>query len=85
MEFNWAMLPLALTGFVVIAGILRMHYADQPPPLGREFYRPHWEWERTDPLGRRLRAAKTCIAVLFAVSATLAFSLAFFGLSLPGF
>jgi hypothetical protein len=78
------MLPLALTGLVIIVGIVRMHYADQPPPLAREFYRPHWEWERTNPMGRPLRAAKTCIAVLFAVSATLVFSLAFLGISLPG-
>lgn len=83
MHIRWEMLPLFLTGLAIILGIRRYDRAVQPPPIGREFYRPHWEWERTDPIGRRLRVVKQWIGMLLASSVTLVFLLAFFGLDLP--
>jgi hypothetical protein len=82
-EIHWAMLPLVLTGVAVTIGGFRSDRAKQPPPVGREFYRPHWEWERNDPVGRRLRAARGWITSLIAASVTLVFLLAFFGVGLP--
>ena len=85
MELHWVMLPLVLFSLALTVGIARTHYADQPPPLAREFYRPHWEWERSDPTGRRFKAARTCVSILFALSLTSVFVLAFLGISLPWF
>ena len=83
MHIHWAMLPPVLTGAAIVIGSMRSDRADQPSPIGREFYRPHWEWERTDPVGRRLRAARGWITSLIATSVTLIFVLAFLGFDLP--
>lgn len=82
MHIRWEMMPLFLTGMAIMLGIRRYDRAVEPPPIGREFYRPHWEWERTHPLGRRLRVAKQWIGMLLATSVALVFFLAFLGLDL---
>jgi hypothetical protein len=74
------MLPLAMTSLVVMIGIIRMRRANQPPPLAREFYRPYWEWERANPLGRRLLIIRNWIVVSLCASVTLIFILAFLGI-----
>jgi hypothetical protein len=82
-HIRWEMMPLVFMGVVIVLGIRRYDRATQPPPVGREFYRPHWEWERTDPLGRRLRVAKYWIGLILATSVTCVFFLAFVGIDLP--
>lgn len=83
MQIRWEILPLVLMSVIVMTGILRYDRADQPPPLAREFYRPHWEWERTNPIGRRLRVAKRWIGFALAASVALVLLLAFLGINMP--
>ena len=85
MEVRWTMLPPALAGILVIGGIIRRHFARQPPATSREFHRPYWEWQRTNPIGRLSLAATTCIAIFVVASFTLVFVLGFFGISAPWF
>jgi hypothetical protein len=84
MSFDWSALPLLLAGIATTAGIIRFSRRADPPPLAREFYRPHWEWERTHPLGRRMRWIRNSIGILFAACFTVVFAFKFFGLSLFG-
>lgn len=85
MQFHWAMLPPSLFGLFVIGLVIRGYFADQPPAISREFNRPYWEWQRTNPIGRLCLAATTCIVVLFLSSFTMVYVLGFFGISAPWF
>lgn len=83
MQINWGMLPFVLTGVAMTIGVFRSTRAEQPPPIGREFFRPHWEWERNNPIVRRLRAASAWLTIFIGAFATLVLLLIFCGVGLP--